>query len=179
MHVHVSRASLTPLQIGKLVVFLNAPENSAFITTIAQRDAGGYCKRKADKGKLTGLAACALARDDRYEALNLIPPHTVEFRIFKGTTRRDRAIKNIEFCAALCEYTETASLQSLRYTDFLAWLCKPEQRAAYATLYGFLTEQGRVPAVSKPKPLPSAKPLINTEGLLPVRQSGDGEQIDA
>ena len=38
MHIHVDRTSLTPLEIGKLLVFVNGKANSKFMEAIAGRD---------------------------------------------------------------------------------------------------------------------------------------------
>jgi hypothetical protein len=42
MHIHLSRAAMTPLQISKMLVFINDPDNKEFIETIAQRKEGQW-----------------------------------------------------------------------------------------------------------------------------------------
>jgi hypothetical protein len=165
MHVHVSRDALTPLQIGKLTVFLNAGENYGFVTTVSQRVMGTYCKQKSSKASFKN-GPDVFDRSDRYDALNLVNENTVEFRIFRGNTRADRILKNLEFCAALIAWTKTASLQALSFQNFLAWLTKPEQRTEYSVLYAFLCDAGVTTSFIKPKPAPKQFSL-NVEGLVP------------
>lgn len=121
LHVHVNRDSLTKLQIAKMVAFVNNPDNQEFITALARRygqAATGYCRIKADKAKV-GKAAQS---EDRYEAVNVTPRHTIEFRIFRGTLKYESLVAAIEFVHALCEYTARCgdcSVSDLGYEAFL------------------------------------------------------------
>ena len=121
LHVHVSRDRLTKLQIAKMVAFVNNPENQDFMTALARRygeAATGFCRIKASKAKV-GQAAVS---EDRYEAVNVTPRHTVEFRIFKGTLKYESLVAAVEFVNALCEYTATCgecSARDLGYESFL------------------------------------------------------------
>src|SRR5262249_10819018 len=49
MHVHINKAALTPLQIGKILVFLNSRVMREHITTVAQRESNDYCIRSEKK----------------------------------------------------------------------------------------------------------------------------------
>lgn len=121
LHVHVNRDSLTKLQIAKMVAFVNNPDNQEFMTALARRygqAATGYCRIKADKAKV-GKAASS---SDRYEAVNVTPRHTIEFRIFRGTLKYESLVAAIEFVHALCEYTARCgdcSVSDLGYEAFL------------------------------------------------------------
>lgn len=121
LHVHVNRDSLTKLQIAKMVAFVNNPDNQEFMTALARRygmAATGYCRIKADKAKV-GKAA---ESSDRYEAVNVTPRHTIEFRIFRGTLKYESLVAAIEFVHALCEYTARCgdcSVSDLGYEAFL------------------------------------------------------------
>lgn len=134
MHIHINRAALTPFQIGKMLVLLNSPVLSRFITIVAQRESGGYCARSAKKlidGKVTN--------SNKYDVLHLTR-NTVELRMFRGNLRPDRVLKNIEFAHALVCYTRTASATALESIDTLAtWLI--ERRGQYPELCRFLCEQ--------------------------------------
>lgn len=121
LHVHVNRDSLTKLQIAKIVAFVNNPDNEEFMTALARRYGSamtGYCRIKADKAKV-GKAAQS---EDRYEAVNVTPRHTIEFRIFRGTLKYESLVAAIEFVHALCEYTARCgdcSVSDLGYEAFL------------------------------------------------------------
>jgi hypothetical protein len=108
LHVHVARRGMTDLTIAKIVCFVNAYHNRAFIQTMAGRSANSYCQIK--NKKLT--TACEWA-GDRYEAVNLANPHTIEFRMFKGTLNRSVFFKALEFCDAVRAFCSPAS-RSLR-----------------------------------------------------------------
>ena len=92
MHVHVSRAPLSALTIGKVLVFINADENKKFVVSIAGRESG-YAeispKKIVDANRYCGSGAINLGNED-----------TIEFRIFKGTLKKTSFMKNLEFVAA-------------------------------------------------------------------------------
>lgn len=98
MHVHVSRDGLTENQIAKAVCFCNSYGNKKFTYIIAGRKDSTYAKYKA-KTMEDAISCC-----DRHEAINLTNDATIEFRMFKGTLRRESVYKNIEFCDAILEY---------------------------------------------------------------------------
>jgi hypothetical protein len=134
MHVHVNRRALSPLTLGKMLVFVNADSNTRLIETIAQRAASGFAKRY-EKRIVNG----ADATSEKYEALHLAAT-TVEFRIFRGNLRPDRVLKNIEFCHAVTMYCKDASMQDLdKPALFVAWLAK--RKASYPNLTKFLSER--------------------------------------
>ena len=81
-----------------MLLFVNSRENAKFITVIAGRNANRFCKIQ-DKV----LGDYRRARD-RYEALNLTNKGTVEFRIFRGTLKRESLFKSLEFCDALLHF---------------------------------------------------------------------------
>jgi hypothetical protein len=134
MHVHVNRRALSPLTLGKMLVFVNADSTTRLIETIAQRDPSRWAKRY-EKRIVNG----ADATSDKYEALHLAGK-TVEFRIFRGNLRPDRVLKNIEFCHAVTMYCKDASMQELGNPAlFVAWLAK--RKASYPNLAKFLSEK--------------------------------------
>jgi hypothetical protein len=102
LHVHCSRRPLTELQIAKIVCFVNAAQNRAFVETIAGRGSNSYCTIKVKK-----IGNANKDCYSRYEAVNLQNSCTIEFRIFKGTLKRESVFKAIEFCAALIAFTGT------------------------------------------------------------------------
>ncbi len=148
IHVHIERSKLMPLQLGKMIVFLNCALNASFIQCIAQRDSSRWGRIDPSK-KLTDRYS-----SERYEALNLLNRNTVELRIFRGNTRTDRILKAVEFADAVVRFCNEASYRSLRYTEFCVW-CR-QHRSEYPVLDAYLVEKGYLRA------LPAAKPIAET-----------------
>jgi hypothetical protein len=132
IHVHYSRKGLSTLHINRMVVFLNAPENLRFIECIAQRSNNGYCKIKPKS--ISGKES-----HDRYEALNLTNDSTIEFRIFRGNTRKERILKCIEFAVAVVNWTRDRSYRDLSHGKFVAWVSKNSKE--YPTLSEYIKEK--------------------------------------
>ena len=116
MHVHLSRQPLTQIQIGKLLVFLNNPENELWIDLLAGRPANHYCQ-KAEK-----TIEDALNPQSRYEVLNLMNDKTIEFRLFASSNKLEEICGRIEFCHAVTAYCKNCSLESLDWDSFMEWL---------------------------------------------------------
>ena len=135
LHVHVNRGILSDLQIGKMLCFLNEPAALNFISKIAGRAPGHWCK--AHKKKISDLRH----EHDRYAALNVTGARTVEFRIFKGTLNEAGFMKNLEFVQALVAFTAPATrsiADATSYRAFCNWLPKKD----YPNLHAFLKRKG-------------------------------------
>lgn len=119
MHIHINRAALTTLQVGKMLVFVNSPRMQGLVEKIAQRSGSSYAvvRRKVfTDGR-------AVQSDSRYEAINISGKGTVELRIFRSNTRPERVYKNIEFAHALVTYCRDASMVDVENPfKFLAWI---------------------------------------------------------
>jgi hypothetical protein len=133
MHVHVNKAALSSLQIGKMLVFLNSIVMRDYITTIAQRESNTYCTRSAKK-----VTDGSARSDSRYDIVN-VGGATVEIRMFRGNLRTERVFKNLEFCHALVLFCRDASLTEIeRWDEFAAWLLT--RRSQYPHLVRFLAD---------------------------------------
>jgi hypothetical protein len=112
LHVHVSKAGLTKMQISKMVAFVNHPDNYSFIQKIARRSSSTYAAvrfdKKASNAYRTGVS--------RYEAVNLENRSTVEFRIFRGTLKYDTLMTAIEFVNALTLFCADTSGYGFKLT---------------------------------------------------------------
>jgi hypothetical protein len=106
MHIHVSRSALSPLQQGKMLVFMNHPNNKPLIEKVAGRANISYARLNPDKAKKFA-AEVKNRTPDRYTALNLTT-RTAEFRIFRGTVNGLKFRKNIDFVRAVVDYTAPA-----------------------------------------------------------------------
>lgn len=118
LHVHVSRAGLSKLQIAKIVAFVNSPDNEDLIRAVARRYAEGYCRIKQKK---IGQSAYS---EDRYEAVNICPQKTIEFRIFKGSLKYESVMAAIEFSNAVVDFCARAktSINDLKADRFLEFI---------------------------------------------------------
>lgn len=146
LHVHISRSALTTTQIAKLVTFTNDPDNAALIVAVARRYDGGYCHVKTKR-----LAAAHRPDDDRYQAVNLWNAKTVEFRIFKGSTKVEAVLAALEFVGALVEFCAPCSAVgfNLKTAPFLDFIASAAMRKHTRHLRAYLHE--RLPlAVSRP-----------------------------
>jgi len=134
LHIHCSRKPLSMLTIAKMLLFINNPENAKFIQTIAGRSANRFCQIHSKCLKDVRRAG------DRYEALNLVNKGTVEFRIFRGTLKRESLFKSIEFCDALLHYCMECFCNfsdSKRVDKFLDYV--KLHKKDYLHLWAFLT----------------------------------------
>ena len=122
-HVHVSRTGLSQLTIAKAVVFLNDRRNLDLISAIARRYDSGYCKQKSVK-----LSRFTALDPDRYVMLNTLPTDTIEFRLFRGSTRLETVLGCIEFSNAVLNFCRDTTPADLTVLPFITWLHRPENR---------------------------------------------------
>jgi hypothetical protein len=130
MHVHMNRAAISALTLGKMLVFVNHGDNSALINRIAQRQT--HFAQRVAKKVIQGKEM----QSSRYESLH-IAEKTIECRLFRGNLRPERVYKNIEFCHALVSYCSQASIKNCQgFADFIQWL--GANRGVYKHLVKFL-----------------------------------------
>lgn len=135
IHIHINRRALAPLTLGKMLVFLNNPDHSTFLSIVAQRtvnDRSEWCPQQSKK--LTD----GLPRNlnyEKYQVLN-VTAQTVELRMFNSSLRPDRILKNIEFCHALVRFCEQTSHRDLFVSTFRTWL--DDNRLDYPLLSEFV-----------------------------------------
>ena len=162
MHVHIERKKLSALTIAKLSAFVNATGNQPFIACIAQRTSEQYASIVAGK-KLVDF------RGTHFDAVNTANSQTIEVRIFRGTVRKDRFFKNLEFIDGVIRWLrcmpaaiaiqcgsgwQIASTDHLDYRQFIGWI--RSHRKDYPYLFAYLVEKGytvapkRAPKVQTP-----------------------------
>ncbi len=150
VHIHVSRAAITELQIDRVESFVYKFGNRAFMEAIAGRPSNSeYCKYNVSKGRASYIENKRKINGDRRLAINSQPKHTLEFRLFAGTTSEQSLLVYTEFVAAILEFTKAgvyplAYTEAASYRDFLAFLfdIKSNRRKEYRNLIGFLVEKG-------------------------------------
>lgn len=126
LHVHVSRKNMHTMQLNKMNVFLNHPDNQELIKAVARRYDVNYARIAQKK-----LSNAHKYDYERRDALNITNDRTVEFRIFKGTLVHDTLLSAIEFANAVVNFTMPASsagfhLSTQRFIDFID---SPSQRS--------------------------------------------------
>jgi hypothetical protein len=139
MHVHVNRRAISNLTLGKMLMFMNDPAMVGVVATVAQRTASTWARPTPKKWK---DALEFRASGSRYQTLNITGP-TVEFRVFRGSLRHDRILKNLEFCESVVEFCRVTS--AARVTDpalYLEWVAA--RRREFPALNAFLVEVGAV-----------------------------------
>jgi hypothetical protein len=110
LHIHCSKKPLSLLSIAKIVVFVNDEKNQSYIETIAGRKPNDYFKlSKKEYATVKRIPDGMLCRENRYEAVNLVNRETIEFRMFKGTLKRESFFKAIEFCDSLIQFCMTGN----------------------------------------------------------------------
>lgn len=86
---------------------------------------------------------CWNDHDGRYRALNNdINNQTIEFRIFKGTLKRDTFIATLQFCDELIKWAQSATWYDVRNATFLT----PFINTQHAELRAYLVNRGLLPS---------------------------------
>jgi hypothetical protein len=138
MHIHVNRGALSPLTLAKMYLFINEPANLRLMETIAQRSNNRWAlmakKKWADAQDGRGFASAG-----RYQALNLTQ-FSAELRLFRGTIRHDRVIKNLEAAHALVSWCRENSAAEVQ--DWRGFVRYVTMRNDWPVLAGFLQETG-------------------------------------
>jgi hypothetical protein len=119
MHVHVSRDVLTEGIIAKAVCFINSQANKKFVYVMSGRKDNSYTKYKAKDPETAALTS------ERHEAINLCNQETIEFRMFKGTLKKESVYKNIEFVDALldfCSQEDVTLSQAISRAGFMRFV---------------------------------------------------------
>lgn len=157
-HVHISRESMTSLQIARILLFINHPANTPFMQKVAGRKSSEYYKFKVRPAGDV-LKEESRSNETRRWAVNLTNPKTVEFRFFRGTINPRHILRNIEFCDAMCDFTYPASRSLLECADFSRFIAFVNDRKRQWPL---LAEWMAAPA----------------QKLIPYKQPGPKAELD-
>lgn len=102
--------------------------------------------------------------DRRYTAVNLMNLATIEFRIFRGTLKRDTLIAAIQLTSNICEYAMSHTWDELRTSTWAGVAaCKP-----YKEIVGYMIARGLLDADAAPETLPGgnrAMDYYGTDGI--------------
>lgn len=159
MHIHIGRDCMTDMELGKLMVFVNHSKNSAFIDSIAGREAYHYCTRDPRTTIKYGYQDTT----DHYDAVS-ISEHTegmtAELRIFRSNVNQIGFYKNLEFTDALVRFVKQASILELDEKNFIKFVMSGTVRHQYQHLIEYLRRKGFV----KDKHQLKIKDITGTEG---------------
>ena len=164
LHVHVDKSGLSALTIGKVLVFVNSPDNAHLVLSVARRDLSNtYSKVKHKK-----LSDGRRGSPERYEAVN-VTRETLEFRIFRGSLKFEAVMAAIEFARSVVLFCKATSARSLDAKSFLAWCERQENRDETRYLREYLKERGysvhakSTAPVERPAPQPDKTPEVKDD----------------
>lgn len=141
IHIHVSRAPLSQLWVGRMLVFINSEQLKPIVSKVAGRYGTTYSSigaKKLTDGRKKGYS--------RYDALNTSGDNTIEFRIFRGTLNRESFLKNIEFVEAVLAFCKPCTCSNRdvnNASEFVSFLRK--RRKEWPHLWDFLVTKGLAP----------------------------------
>ncbi len=181
MHIHMSKAAFTPMHLYKFMQFFQ--KNEDFILVVSQRDAADLARWAAvkyegvPKSHMARIAMDKGGHSSRRQAVNLTPSNTVEIRIFRGTLKKERFFKNLEFCQALYEFTQIVSVANCTLEKFLGFVSLYKRE--YANLHDFLTERYSFTLLRKGK-MKEGKHAVRYSGpkRVPVTDIADADWED-
>lgn len=175
LHVHFSRNALSPMQLGKFLVFMHSNENNEFLTRLAGRKIGAKERDTVYHFTSPKRLNIQLASDggDHHECAGIsysTGGATVEVRIFKGNSSRHGVMRALDFCAALIQFCGECSPRNyllrndagkfvgihkgLGSLAFLQWFDQPHVRGAFPDLWrqllglGFLKTEHKFKAIT-------------------------------
>lgn len=141
LHVHISKSGITPYTLGKMLNFLNNPAHNAFMVLIAGRDNRHYAPYHRHGIKLKeGVVDSGRLVGGKYHALNTAHAHTLELRIFAGTTIMEEFFTRLEFADSLAPFCSRHALSHLTLPHYKEWLSENSQVERYPHLSSFMAK---------------------------------------
>lgn len=136
MHIHISKSAFTTVSLYKFMKFIS--DHKEFIELVAERKSGGGRSAWSfeDKSMLKGKAISKRS-GDKYVDVNLTHPKSVEVRIFKGATKFEQLLKNVEFCHALTTFSKFCGISTPSMKQFLGYI--KDNSDKYGNLLSFLS----------------------------------------
>lgn len=140
LHIHVSKRIFSSLDLIKLALFVFHNNNIPNIETIARRKYNTYChKKNIENSPKKNLRYS----NSRFEAVNFSNEKTVEFRMFKGTIRKNVVIASLEFVESVTNFIKIQSISNLikedSWGDYISYLI--ENGKKYKNLITYMKEK--------------------------------------
>jgi hypothetical protein len=168
-HVHIARESLSTLQIGRILVFINHPNNRDFIEKVGGRSVRRWNELGIEKGfaKFVPRKLSSALEDDpdKYLAVRTNLPETIEFRFFRGTVRPRHIIRNIEFSNAVCDFCIPAGRSFAEMNDYRNFISFINDNRKFYPM--FAEWAATVDFIKKRKVKPGEKPVDVEEAFPP------------
>jgi hypothetical protein len=150
MHIHASRANFSgTAHIFKVLQFVYS--NPRFILKLSRRSSMDRMRQYASVEDGTyalpaKARACGTEDFTRYSAVNVCPPHTIEFRFFRGSLSTEAVYRALQAVVAIIEFTRDAPIATVgsAVPEFIAWVQK--SRKQYPDLATFLTSRAATDA---------------------------------
>lgn len=105
LHVHVSRDAFTAAHLARFLLLIY--RNQAHVERFAGRSSDRWASFKGERPRVFSYAKGEAVNPCRYVAVNLHNEHTVELRVFRGSTNADTVRAVLEFVFAAFSYTQT------------------------------------------------------------------------
>lgn len=153
LHIHITRAAMTKMQLSKLLVFYHEDKNNAFLSRIAGRTVGPdahYCKTAKKKLRQQVQTEC----NDHHDAITISQRNrgkTAEVRIFRGNATRHGIVRCLEFVDATVKWCAQNGVSELSYNNFLTWFNQENVRAQYPEVWKHLIHLGYLKTKHKSK----------------------------
>jgi len=138
MHIHINRGALSNLTLAKLYLFINEPANLRLMELLAQRSNNRWAAMQKKQWRNCKVPE-SYREAGRYQALNLTP-NTAELRLFRGTIRPDRVMKNLEVVHSLVMWARVSS--AAKVADWKSYVQYVTMRSEWPTLAAFIQEIG-------------------------------------
>ena len=142
VHIHISRDTLTKLQILRIISFINNEMNFNYISRIAGRE---YFNNQYSEAIFKNKDVLKLNEyfknypnliySAKYSAVNLSKKSTVEIRIFKGNIRFDVLNRYLEFTDCLINFVKNTPVAINDYVSFIKFV--DTNKNNYPYLYAF------------------------------------------
>jgi hypothetical protein len=132
VHIHVTRSTISNLTLAKLILFFS--NNIPFIEFVAERSHNSHCRAEKKNIKKIRDKNWNENCENRYEAINCVNRYTIEFRVFKGTTKPERIYKYLQFTVCIIEYAEAFGVEDMtegKFRDYVINKTKYEYLKRY------------------------------------------------
>lgn len=141
IHIHVSKKMISPFDMIKLYKLLNSytiqsDDDKKAILYLSGRvtnldlrlDENGvshYCRVGNCKKDIKEMYKMeCVDSSDRYHAINMQNPHTIEFRLFKTTLDVDRILSYFEIVNTMIKYVNTTGIDDISVCNYIGYLSK-------------------------------------------------------
>ena len=145
IHIHMSKNVFTTLHLYKFLKMIYS--HSDFTYFVSQRGTEGELERWANINNESSDETIRRKANkkhsyEKYTAVNLIHPDTVEVRIFRGTLNESSFYKNIEYLQALFEFTKSNKHENLTVENYIKYVSIYKDR--FSGLYNWLEKRGKL-----------------------------------